>query len=127
MKAALITIILVSIAIVSTQGRDSYRGGYGGYRGGYGGYRGGYGGYRGGYGHRYASNQRMNGEPGWDNSLNTDEVIYRGGYRGYEFNHVGKADHGHLDNTGGVQAPEMGGEGRRRVRASRPNNYNRVY
>ena len=103
MKAALITIILVSIAIVSTQGRDSYRGGYGGYRGGY------------GHGRPYARNQRMNGEPGWDNSLNTDEVIYRGGYRGYEFNHVGK------------EALEMNGEGRRRVKASRPNNYNRVY
>ena len=110
MKAALITIILVSIAIVSTQGRDSYRGGYGGYRGGYGG--------------PYTRNQRMNGEPGWDNSLNTDEVIYRGGYRGYEFNHVGKADQGHLDNTGGVEAPEMNGEGRRGS-TSRPNN--RVY
>ena len=34
MKAALITIILVSIAIVSTQGRNEYRG-RGGYRGGY--------------------------------------------------------------------------------------------
>ena len=89
MKAALITIILVSIAILSTQGRYAYRG---------------RGGYRGGYERSLTDTFNQEGESDQDN---TSRDAHR-----FLFNQAGEA------RRGRIEAPEMinGEQGRRKSR-----------
>ena len=106
MKAALITIILVSIAIVSTQGRDEYRG---------------RGGYRGGYERSLTDTFNQEGEADQDNTgrssrtFNQEEVDQDNTSRDarrFLFNQAGEA------RRGRIEAPEMinGEQGRRKSR-----------
>ena len=107
MKAALITIILVSIAIVSTQGRNEYRG---------------RGGYRGGYERSLTDTFNQEGEADQDNTGRSSRTFNQESEadqdntsrdaRRFLFNQAGEA------RRGRIEAPEMinGEQGRRKSR-----------